>query len=125
MGKEDLELTEFHRYLTGIRNRTSVFRRGAFKPLLAENGMIAYGRFDADEQGVVVVNSEDYAQRVRIPVWEAEVTADVMVRVMAPRSGTALQCRKPVTTRWWRECDGSGASGKWSDDLYRAEFWAG
>lgn len=81
-GKEDLELTEFHRYLTGIRNRTSVFRRGAFKPLLAENGMIAYGRFDADEQGVVVVNSEDYAQRVRIPVWEAEVTADVMVRVM-------------------------------------------
>lgn len=23
---------------------------GAFKPLLAENGMIAYGRFDADEQ---------------------------------------------------------------------------
>ena len=81
-GKEDLELTEFHRYLTGIRNRTSVFRRGAFKPLLAENGMIAYGRFDADEQGVVVVNSEDYAQRVRIPVWEAEVTADAMVRVM-------------------------------------------
>ncbi len=44
-GKEDLELTEFHRYLTGIRNRTSVFRRGAFKPLLAENGVIAYGRF--------------------------------------------------------------------------------
>ena len=81
-GKEDLELTEFHRYLTGIRNRTPAFRRGAFKSLLAENGMIAYGRFDADEQGVVVVNSEDYAQRVRIPVWEAEVTADAMVRVM-------------------------------------------
>ena len=81
-GKEDLELTEFHRYLTGIRNRTPVFRRGAFKPLLAENGMIAYGRFDADEQGVVVVNSEDYAQRVRIPVWEAEVTAAAMDRVM-------------------------------------------
>ena len=81
-GKEDLELTEFHRYLTGIRNRTPAFRRGAFKSLLAENGMIAYGRFDAGEQGVVVVNSEDYAQRVRIPVWEAEVTADAMVRVM-------------------------------------------
>ena len=29
-----------------------------------------------------MVNSEDYAQRVRIPVWEAEVTADAMVRVM-------------------------------------------
>ncbi|MEI3180154.1 MAG: alpha-glycosidase [Lachnospiraceae bacterium] len=82
-GKEDLELTEFHRYLTGIRNRTPAFRRGALKPLLAENGVIAYGRFDADDQGVVVVNSEDYSQRIRIPVWEAEVNGDFMDRVMA------------------------------------------
>ena len=82
-GKEDLELTEFHRYLTGIRNRTPAFRRGALKPLLAENGVIAYGRFDADGQGVVVVNSEDYSQRIRIPVWEAEVNGDFMDRVMA------------------------------------------
>ena len=65
-GHEDLELIEFHRYLIGIRKKNKVFRNGSFKPLLAENGMIAYGRFDADEQGVVVVNSEDYAQRVRI-----------------------------------------------------------
>ena len=45
--------------------------------------MIAYGRFDADDQGVVVVNSEDYSQRIRIPVWEAEVNGDFMDRVMA------------------------------------------
>ena len=98
-GKEDLELTEFHRYLTGIRNRTPAFRRGALKPLLAENGVIAYGRFDADGQGVVVVNSEDYSQRIRIPVWEAEVNGDFMDRVMATDAEryNAGTVRYPVT----------------------------
>ena len=98
-GKEDLELTEFHRYLTGIRNRTPAFRHGALKPLLAENGVIAYGRFDADGQGVVVVNSEDYSQRIRIPVWEAEVNGDFMDRVMATDEEryNAGPVRYPVT----------------------------
>ena len=81
-GKEDYELTEFHRYLAGIRNQNRAFRTGAFKWLMAENGVIAYGRFNETERGVVVVNSESYAQKIRVPVWEAEVAGDVMVRVM-------------------------------------------
>lgn len=81
-GKEDYELTEFHRYLAGIRNQNWAFRTGAFKWLMAENGVIAYGRFNETQRGVVVVNSESYAQKIRVPVWEAEVAGDVMVRVM-------------------------------------------
>ena len=81
-GKENYELTEFHRYLAGIRNQNWAFRTGAFKWLMAENGVIAYGRFNETQRGVVVVNSESYAQKIRVPVWEAEVAGDVMVRVM-------------------------------------------
>ena len=81
-GEEDLELMEFHRYLAGIRNWNRAFRTGSFKPLLAENGMIAYGRFQENERGVVLVNSENFTQRVQIPVWEAEVTGDSMDRIM-------------------------------------------
>ena len=81
-GKEDYELTEFHRYLAGIRNQNRAFRTGAFKWLMAENGVIAYGRFNETQRGVVVVNSESYAQKIRVPVWEAEVAGDMMVRVM-------------------------------------------
>ena len=81
-GKEDYELTEFHRYLEGIRNQNRAFRTGAFKWLMAENGVIAYGRFNETQRGVVVVNSESYAQKIRVPVWEAEVAGDGMVRVM-------------------------------------------
>ena len=81
-GKEDYELTEFHRYLAGIRNQNRAFRTGAFKWLMAENGVIAYGRFNETQRGVVVVNSESYAQKIRVQIWEAEVAGDVMVRVM-------------------------------------------
>ena len=81
-GKENYELTEFHRYLAGIRNQNRAFRTGAFKWLMAENGVIAYGRFNETQRGVVVVNSESYAQKIRVPVWEAEVAGDMVVRVM-------------------------------------------
>ena len=81
-GRENHELTEFHRYLIGIRRGNSAFRTGAFKWLTAENGVIAYGRFDERARGVVVVNSESYSQKLRIPVWEAEVTGNAMERVM-------------------------------------------
>ena len=43
-GKEDLELIEFHRYMTGIHRKIPVFRKGAVKPLLAGYQKIAYGR---------------------------------------------------------------------------------
>lgn len=81
-GRENLELTEFHRYLSGIRKRNLAFRNGSFKSLLAENGMIAYGRFNEKEHGVVLVNSENYTQKVQIPVWEAEVSGESMERIM-------------------------------------------
>lgn len=35
-GKEDLELIEFHRYMTGIHKRIPALRKGALKPLLQD-----------------------------------------------------------------------------------------
>ena len=81
-GNENQELIEFHRYLAGIRKHNKAFRTGSFKPLLAENGVIAYSRFDAEARGVVAVNSTGQTKHVRIPVWQAEVTGDHMRRVM-------------------------------------------
>ena len=81
-GHENQELIEFHRYLVNIRKKNPAFRNGSFKPLLAEAGVIAYGRFDKENRGVVVVNSTAFTKRVRIPVWQAEVEGDHMWRVM-------------------------------------------
>ena len=81
-GHENQELIEFHRYLGGIRKRNKAFRSGSFKPLLAENGVIAYGRFCEDSRGVVIVNSTGQNKHVHIPVWQIEVTGTHMRRLM-------------------------------------------
>lgn len=81
-GSENQELIEFYRYLTGIRKQNLAFRSGSFKPLTAENGVIAYGRFQKGERGVVVINSDRNPKRVQVPVWQAEVAGDHMTRIV-------------------------------------------
>lgn len=73
-GHENLELIEFHKYMTGIHNRIPALYRGALKPLLAGYQVIAYGRMDGDYKCVVVLNNSDTDQEIEIPVWELGVT---------------------------------------------------
>ncbi len=79
-GNEDLELIEFHRYMTGIRKRNQAFRTGSLRQLAAEQGMIAYGRFSrgnkegGESKGVVIINTCHEAMTYSIPVWLIGVT---------------------------------------------------
>ena len=73
-GHENLELIEFHKYMTGIHNRIPALYRGALKPLLAGYQVIAYGRMDGDYKCVVVLNNSDTDQEIEVPVWELGVT---------------------------------------------------
>lgn len=79
-GNEDLELIEFHRYMTGIRKRNPAFRTGSLIQLAADWGMIAYGRFNRGEdgrkesRGVVIINTCHEAKTYSVPVWPVGVT---------------------------------------------------
>jgi len=88
-GQEDLELIEFHRYLTGIRKRNPALRNGSVIELLEEPGMIAYGRFqrgvhgEKESKAVVAVNTCPERRVFRIPVWKIGVTdSEEMGRLM-------------------------------------------
>lgn len=82
-GQEDYELIEFHCYLTGIRNRYPAFRTGSLKQLSAEQGMIAYGRFQKKCRCVVIINTDENARLVKIPVWQIGITdSEQMLRCM-------------------------------------------
>ena len=50
MGRGNLELIEFHRYMSGIRKRCPAFRNGSLKALAAGDGYIAYGRFQSAQR---------------------------------------------------------------------------
>ena len=82
-GHEDLELIEFHRYMTGIHNRINVLKTGSIKELTYGDGLIAYARFDEEEAVIVVVNNLDKNREVELPVWEVGVSDKYTVtRVM-------------------------------------------
>lgn len=78
-GKEDLELIEFHRYMTGIHKRVPVFRRGSVKPLCAGPQQIAYGRMYRDYQAVTIVSNSPDSQVMEIPVWQLGITDDMIL----------------------------------------------
>ena len=78
-GKEDLELIEFHRYMTGIHRKIPAFRKGAVKPLLAGYQKIAYGRMYGKYQAVVVISNSPDSQTMDIPVWQLGVTDDMVL----------------------------------------------
>lgn len=78
-GSEDLELIEFHRYMTGIHNRLPVFKKGSVKPLVAKHQQIAFGRMYREYQAVTVVSNSPEIQMMEIPVWQLGITDDMIL----------------------------------------------
>ena len=89
-GKEDLELIEFHRYMTGIHRKIPAIRKGAVKPLLAGYQKIAYGRMYGKYQAVVVISNSPDSQTMDIPVWQLGVTDDMVLGrpILTAETGT-------------------------------------
>ena len=82
-GRENHELIEFHRSLIHIHKNNEALRTGSLKPLAAEYGVIAYGRFVGENILVVALNNNDSEKTIKIPVWEVGVEdGDEMERLM-------------------------------------------
>ncbi len=78
-GKENLELIEFCRYITGIHRLLPALRRGSVKPLAADYQLIAFGRMYGEDQTVTVVWSGSHLREVEIPVWQLGITDDMIL----------------------------------------------
>lgn len=94
-GREDFELWEFHSDMTWLHRKHEALQYGAVKPLMAERGLIVYGRFTDEERIIVTVNSDQHSRDVEIPVWEAGVKPGAkVVRLMQTRLGGYNMGRK-------------------------------
>ena len=66
-----------------IRKNNPVLTHGSTRFLAAEYQFLSYGRFNEDEQIVVVVNNAKEEKEINIPVWRAEVPREaVMERLL-------------------------------------------
>ena len=71
-GNEDKELQAFHKEVIRIHKEEKPLKKGSIKLLASDENLLAYGRFEAGEQ-IVVVNNSDELRTVTVPVWYAGV----------------------------------------------------
>lgn len=82
-GKEDQELLSFHKEAICIHKDNPVLTYGSTCFLSLEHQLLSYGRFDEENQIVVVVNNSREEREVNIPVWKASVPPScIMERLM-------------------------------------------
>ena len=76
-GHEDFELIEFHRDMIRMHKEHPVFVEGSLKFLnCSDPSVLAYGRFDLEEEAVIAVNNTDRELDVQIDVWSTGMPKD-------------------------------------------------
>lgn len=82
-GKEDQELIDFHRKMIAIHKQNKEFLTGSMKYMEGEYNVIGYGRFNRQEQSVVLVNNNDHEITKELAVWYLGIPKEaVMHRLM-------------------------------------------
>lgn len=73
-GKEDMDLVYFHKSMIKIHKKYPAFMEGSLKFLYGERNVFSYGRFTEDDFAVVILNNNDEAKKLSIPVWQIGVS---------------------------------------------------
>ncbi|MBO4908597.1 MAG: alpha-glycosidase [Lachnospiraceae bacterium] len=81
-GREDKEMISFHRDLISLRHRHPVFRTGSIKMVDSDYNFIAYGRFDRNEQILVIINNNDTPVHKDLTVWEIGTTRSGIMKTV-------------------------------------------
>ncbi|MBM6828374.1 glycoside hydrolase family 13 protein [Anaerotignum lactatifermentans] len=81
-GREDQELTDYHRALISLRKENPVLREGSLKKLLSQQGILAYGRFDEESRMAVLCNNLETEVYLEVELWQMEVSLFTGMRVL-------------------------------------------
>lgn len=68
-GREDKELIRFHKDMIAIHKGNREFLAGSLKYMEGGHNVIGYGRFNKEEQSVILVNNNDYEITKELSVW--------------------------------------------------------
>lgn len=82
-GNEDRNLLYFYKQMIGLHKAYDALKTGSLKFLASDYGVIAYGRFNRNERMVVILNNDDVAHNIEVPVWEiGNIDDEAMVRLV-------------------------------------------
>ena len=80
--RRDWELEEFCRYMIRLHRESPALRKGSLLPLPAEAGVLAYGRFLAEEKALVVIHHADEERQVSLDLTPLGVESGWLERRM-------------------------------------------
>ena len=80
--RRDWELEEFCRYMIRLHRESPALRKGSLLPLPAEEGVLAYGRFLAEEKALVVIHHADEERKVSLDLTPLGVESGWLERRM-------------------------------------------
>ncbi|MCI8416800.1 MAG: glycoside hydrolase family 13 protein [Lachnospiraceae bacterium] len=78
-GREDQQMLQFHKEMIRIHKENPVCKEGSCKFITTCEKLIAYGRFDAREQLVVILNNQEEQVEADVAVWEVNVPEDALM----------------------------------------------
>lgn len=82
-GHEDKELIDFHKKIIKIHKENKELLTGSLKYVLADYNVLGYGRFNREEQTLVIVNNNEHDIMKEITVWDMGIPREcVMKRLM-------------------------------------------
>lgn len=82
-GHEDKELIDFHKKIIRIHKENKELLTGSLKHVMADYNVIGFGRFNREEQTLVLVNNNDYEITKEVSVWDMGVPREcVMERLL-------------------------------------------
>jgi alpha-glucosidase len=82
-GHENTDILSYYKVMIDIHKKYKVIATGSLDYLYLENGLLCYGRWNNDEKLVVLVNNNDTARTVEVPVWRlAMFNGSTMYRII-------------------------------------------
>lgn len=90
-GSENKELIQLHKELIQLHSGYSALKVGSLKILYGQQDVIAYGRFDATDKFVIVINISGVEKRVHVPVWEIGITDEEKVVQLLETTGAGYE----------------------------------
>ena len=82
-GHEDRELIEFHKQMIRVHKLNGVLLTGSLMNLGEDYNYVAYGRFDKEEQIVVMVNNNDHEIEKEVSTWRIGVPKNAQMQRIA------------------------------------------
>lgn len=86
-GREDKELIRFHRDMIRIHRENPALRTGSVKFLNGTKNVLCYGRFNRQQQFVIIVNNDSFPNTIDLPVDTANVPQECVLQQVMYTTG--------------------------------------